>query len=71
MQDIINKINDKGATISFASERLTFSSTSDDPIAKLQLHMIAVFAEFERLIIKKRKAEGIAKAKATGAYRAL
>ena len=69
LQDIINKINDKGATISFVSERLTFSSMSDDPIAKLQLHMMGAFAEFERSIIKKRQAEGIAKAKAKGVYR--
>ena len=69
LQDIINKINNKGATISFVSERLTFSSTSDDPIAKLQLHMMGAFAEFERSIIKKRQAEGIAKAKAKGVYR--
>ena len=69
LQDIINKINDKGATISFVSERLTFSSTSDDPIAKLQIHMMGAFAEFERTIIKKRQAEGIAKAKAKGVYR--
>ena len=63
LQDIINKINDKGATISFVSERLTFSSTSDDPIAKLQLHMMGAFAEFERSIIKKRQAEGYCKGK--------
>ena len=69
LQDIINKINDKGATISFVSERLAFSSMSDDPIAKLQLHMMGAFAEFERSIIKKRQAEGIAKAKAKGVYR--
>ena len=69
LQDIINKINNKGATISFVSERLTFCSTSDDPIAKLQLHMMGAFAEFERSIIKKRQAEGIAKAKAKGVYR--
>ena len=69
LQDIIIKINDKGASIFFVSERLTFSSTSDDPIAKLQLHMMGAFAEFERSIIKKRQAEGIAKAKAKGVYR--
>ena len=63
LQDIINKINEKGATISFVSERLTFSSNSDDPIAKLQLHMMGAFAEFERSIIKKRQAEGYCKGK--------
>lgn len=31
--------------------------------------MMGVFAEFERSIIRKRQAEGIAKAKARGAYK--
>ena len=39
------------------------------PFAKLQLQMMGAFAEFERNIIKKRQAEGIAKAKAKGVYR--
>lgn len=37
-------------------------------MAKLQLQMMGAFAEFERNIIKKRQAEGIAKAKARGVY---
>tara|TARA_R110002126_G_scaffold62666_1_gene161242 strand:- start:1057 stop:1596 length:540 start_codon:yes stop_codon:yes gene_type:complete len=68
LQSIIKKINDKGATIHFLSERLTFSASSDDAFAKLQLQMMGAFAEFERNIIRKRQAEGIAKAKAKGVY---
>ena len=33
--------------------------------------MMGAFAEFERNIIKKRQAEGIAKAKARGAYKGI
>ena len=40
------------------------SGSSDDAFAKLQLQMMGAFAEFERNIIRKRQAEGIAKAKA-------
>ena len=39
------------------------------PFAKLQLQMMGAFAEFERNIIRKRQAEGIAKAKARGVYK--
>jgi DNA invertase Pin-like site-specific DNA recombinase len=66
---IIQKLNDKGVTISFLSERLTFNSDANDALAKLQLQMMGAFAEFERNIIKKRQAEGIAKAKAKGVYK--
>ena len=69
LQDIISTLNDKGVAISFLSERLTFSAEADDAIAKLQLQMMGAFAEFERNIIKKRQAEGIAKAKAKGVYK--
>ena len=37
-------------------------------MAKLQLQMMGAFAEFERNIIKKRQAEGLAKTKARGVY---
>ena len=39
------------------------------PFAKLQLQMMGAFAEFERNIIRKRQAEGIAKAKERGVYK--
>ena len=61
-------MNDKGVTIEFLSERLVFNGNSDDAFAKLQLQMMGAFAEFERNIIRKRQAEGIAKAKQRGVY---
>jgi len=69
LQDIIQTVNDKGATIRFLTEGLTFSADKDDAFAKLQLHMMGAFAEFERNIIRKRQAEGIAKAKSKGVYK--
>jgi DNA invertase Pin-like site-specific DNA recombinase len=45
------------------------STDSDDAFARLQLQMMGAFAEFERNIIRKRQAEGIAKAKAKGLYK--
>ena len=69
LQSIIEALNAKGVAISFKSENLTFSAESDDAFAKLQLQMMGAFAEFERNIIRKRQAEGIAKAKAKGTYK--
>jgi DNA invertase Pin-like site-specific DNA recombinase len=69
LQNIIQKLNDKGVSISFLSERLSFSANTSDPFAKLQLQIIGSVAEFERNIIRKRQAEGIAKAKAKGVYK--
>jgi DNA invertase Pin-like site-specific DNA recombinase len=69
LQDIIEKINGKGASISFQTEGLTFKADKADPIATLQLQMIGAFAQFERAIIRKRQAEGIAKAKDRGVYK--
>ena len=68
LQSIITQINDKGASITFLSEKLTFSSNVDDPFAKLQLHLMGAFSEFERAIIRKRQEEGIAKKKQRGSY---
>jgi DNA invertase Pin-like site-specific DNA recombinase len=69
LQDIIEKINGKGASISFQTEKLTFKADKADPIATLQLQMMGAFAQFERAIIRKRQAEGIAKAKGRGVYK--
>lgn len=69
LQDIISVLNDKGVTIKFNSENLTFSADGSDAFAKLQLQMMGAFAEFERNIIKRRQAEGIAKAKAEGKFK--
>ena len=66
LQDLIARLNDKGVSVEFISERLTFSANKDDPFARLQLHMMGAFAEFERALIRKRQSEGIAKAKAKG-----
>ena len=68
LQAIVTQINDKGATITFLSESLTFSAKVDDPLAKLQLQMMGAFSEFERALIRKRQEEGIAKKLERGAY---
>lgn len=69
LQAILHALLEKQVSITFISENLTFSATNNDPFAKLQLHLMGAFAEFERSIIRKRQAEGIAKAKARGVYK--
>lgn len=69
LQDIISILNNKGVSISFISEGLSFSADKNDALAKLQLQMMGAFSEFERSIIRKRQAEGIAKAKEKGVYK--
>ena len=69
LQDIIKQLNDKCVGISFLSERLKFTGKADDAMSKLMLQMMGSFAEFERNIIRKRQAEGIAKAKERGVYK--
>jgi DNA invertase Pin-like site-specific DNA recombinase len=68
LQDIISTLNGKGVTITFNTERLTFSVEAEDAFARLQLQMMGAFAEFERRITLHRQAEGIARAKAAGRY---
>ncbi|MFX9843547.1 recombinase family protein [Acinetobacter baumannii] len=63
-------LNDRGITIKFQKENLTFShDIAQSAINKLMFHMLAAFAEFERSIIRERQKEGIAKAKAKGLYK--
>lgn len=69
LQAIVTTLTDKGVTVTFVTEKLTFTSSASDPLSVLQLQLMGAFAEFERAIIRKRQAEGIAKAKAKGVYK--
>ena len=68
LQSIIQELNDKGVTIQFLSESLSFSEDGGCAFQTLQLQMLGAFAQFERTMIRQRQAEGIAKAKAKGVY---
>ncbi len=64
LQRIIQELNDKGVTIQSLSESLSFSADGGCAFQTRQLQMLGAFAQFERTMIRKRQAEGIAKAKA-------
>ncbi|ELX7502543.1 recombinase family protein [Vibrio fluvialis] len=67
LQSIIGEINKKGASITFVSEQLEFS-TKEDPFAQLTMQMLGAFAEFERKLINIRQREGMQAAKAKGKH---
>lgn len=69
LQALVTTLTDKGVTVTFLTEELTFSPAASDPLSLLQLQLMGAFAQFERAIIRKRQAEGIAKAKMKGVYK--
>lgn len=66
LRSIIDQITDKGASVHFVKENLTFSKDSTYPRATLMLGILGSFPEFERGIVRERQAEGIALAKKAG-----
>lgn len=67
---IVQELTGRGVSIVFMNERLSFEAGKDaSPTSKLMLSMIGAFAEFERSMIKRRQAEGIALAKERGVYK--
>lgn len=70
--DLLNLVQDltnKGITVKFLKENLTFTGNKDDHIATLTLSMLGAFAQFERSLIKERQLEGIAIAKEQGRFK--
>ena len=66
----VEKFNAKGVAIRFVKENLNFEPGNDaSPMATLTLQMLGAFAQFERSLILERQREGIAIAKAQGAYK--
>jgi DNA invertase Pin-like site-specific DNA recombinase len=64
----INDFNAKGVSVKFIKENITITG-DDSPMSILFLSMMGAFAEFERAFIRERQREGIALAKARGAFK--
>lgn len=58
----IKELHDKGIIFKSLSDNIDFST----PAGKLQFHILAAFAEFERNMISERTKEGLARAKMNG-----
>lgn len=67
LKEIVEEITNKGATIHFEKENLTFGGECDH-IQKLMFHLLCSFYEFERENILERQRFGVQKAKAEGKY---
>ncbi len=67
---LVTTITDKGVTLHFVKENLTFEAKAKaTPFNKLLLGLLGSVVEFERELILERQREGIAQAKARGAYK--
>ncbi len=66
LQTIIEELTNKGVTVKFYKEHLTFDVSNDLPMQTLMLQMLGAFAQFERTLIRERQREGIEAAKAKG-----
>lgn len=67
LRQIVDTLIAKGVAVQFVKEAQTFTAKSD-PMAKLMLHLMGAFAEFERELIRERQREGIAIARAAGKF---
>lgn len=67
LRQLVRTLTAKGVKVVFVKESLTFTG-EDSPMANLLLSVMGAFAEFERALIPERQREGIAAAKARGAY---
>jgi DNA invertase Pin-like site-specific DNA recombinase len=68
LRRLVSGLTARGVSVCFVHEQLTFTG-EDSPMASLLLTVMGAFAEFERDLIRERQREGIALAKAQGAYR--
>ena len=68
LRRLVRELTGRGVAVQFVKEQLTFTA-EDAPMATLLLSVLGAFAEFERALIRERQLEGIALAKARGAYK--
>lgn len=68
LRRIVNELTGRGVVVKFEKEGLAFTGETS-PMGSLMLSLIGAVAEFERSLILERQREGIAIAKAEGAYK--
>ena len=66
MLRLVREMNDRGVSVQFIKENMSFTAGSEDPRSTLMVTMLSAFAQFERSLIRERQREGIALAKAKG-----
>jgi DNA invertase Pin-like site-specific DNA recombinase len=68
LRKIVDDLTGRGIRVQFIKESLIFTG-EDSPVSNLMLSVMGAVAEFERALIKERQMEGIAIAKAKGAFK--
>jgi DNA invertase Pin-like site-specific DNA recombinase len=68
LRTLVDDLTGCGVVVRFVKESLAFSTDTTDPCATLMLSVMGAVAELERSLIRERQREGIALAKARGAY---
>ena len=66
---LVRQVTEKGCTLRFVKENLTFTNDQTDAVSQLLLSMLGAVYQFERNIMLERQREGIAIAKAKGRYK--
>jgi len=69
LNNLVEEITAKGATLQFKKEGLTFSGDRKDPMSQLLLSMLGAVYQFEREIMKERQREGVELAKRAGKFK--
>ena len=68
LEATVKGLTARGVTVTFVSQKLTFTTGESSPMNTLMLQMMGAVAQFERALILERQREGIAIAKANGVY---
>jgi len=69
LRALVYGMTEKGVTVKFVKESLTFDPGDSNPMNKMLLSVMGAFAEFERSIIRERQREGIAIARKKNTYK--
>lgn len=68
LEHLVQAMTKKGVTVTFLREHQSFTG-DDSHMSILMLQLMGAVAQFERAILLERQREGIAQAKAKGAYK--
>lgn len=68
LNKIVNELNEKGVSIKFIKENMTFSADSSNSLNTLLFNILGAFAQFERDLIVERTTEGRERAKSQGKH---
>lgn len=67
LEAIVKELNDAGVTVHFEKEGITASPhETANPLDRMMLQIMGIFAQFERELINERRREGVAAARAAG-----